>query len=499
MGTNKNADAKPAAIRAAFQTDLAACWQHARSLHPDETPYAFVLYGLDGIPHLYPHVLTEEGLTRVAQRYLAEGYYETLAEARKELRFSIDDSPYATELEDKLPNVDTLLEPIEENLDQKEGYGLLAKGAIAAFAALDKKKTFGQGKPREHLLLMIDTSLAGIDWSKPSVKRLNSLAAFRRYEAETKIVAPYASSDALAVSPDSRSIYFAGTRASKPNRDPNIDELVGCEFVGTRLKRRWQFNFRGTRIALAQDGTLFAIRPKYSKDSTTLLRLPEADRNCRQEIQVQGLPVELAVCQQTGRIAIATHDNHLHLISDKLEVTQSSRLQSKATSLRFLKKGALLAATEQGIVSFDAKLKLTTTAYRRDAFHISLDQAEKLCVASTIDRRENKFEPISLGFDLLSFPKMELIRTFKVDSYQLRSATLSPDGKRVACVANHSTTPQSFLVVFETQTGREICRIKSATSVPEIAFLAGQDVLAATTFGYIKGEPVMFLPLPKLS
>ncbi|MDB6024923.1 MAG: hypothetical protein JWM68_1146 [Verrucomicrobiales bacterium] len=499
MGMNKTSDIKPVLLRAAFQTDLAACWQHARSLHPDETPYAFVLYGLEGIPHLYPHVLTEEGLTRVAQRYLADGHYDTLDEARKALRYSMADSPYAAELEDKLPNVDALLEPIEEDLEEEDGYGLLARSAIAAFTVLAKKGTFGQGKPREHLLLMIDTSLAGVDWSKPSIKRLNSSAALRRYEAETKIVAPYASSDALAVSADGRSVYFSGNRASKPKRAPNIEELVGCDVVGTRLKRRWQFNFRGSHIALGPNGTVFAVRAKSGKGTTVVLRLPEADRTIRHEIQVQDLPAALAVCHKTGRIAVATHDTHLRLINAKLEVTHSSRLEWKASSLHFLKTGELLAATEQGIVSFDAQLKLTPTTYRRDAFHISLDQTEKFCVASTIDRRENRVRSKPLGFDLLSFPKMEVIRTFKVDSYQLGSATLSPDGKRVACVATQCTKPQSSFIVFETGTGREIGRRKSPSIIPQMAFLPGQDVLVGTTFGYIKGEAVILWPLPKLS
>src|SRR4029450_862892 len=130
---------KPAELRDALKVDLANCWQHARSLYPKETPYAFALHGVEGTPHLYPYVLTEEGLTQVARRYVTEGYHETVEEARKELRYSMEDSPYAGELESQLPHVDALIEPVEDSLDETEGYALLAKAAMEAFAALDKQ------------------------------------------------------------------------------------------------------------------------------------------------------------------------------------------------------------------------------------------------------------------------------------------------------------------------------------------------------------------------
>ena len=164
---------KPSELREAFKTDLAACWRQARSLHPKDTPYAFALHGLEGTPHLYPCVLTEEGLTEVAKRYVTQGHYETLVEARKELRYSMEDSPHHTELDDHFATVDALIEPVEDTLDETEGYALLAKAAMDAFAALDKQGLFGKGRQREKLLLMIDTSFAEKDWTLPSVKKLN--------------------------------------------------------------------------------------------------------------------------------------------------------------------------------------------------------------------------------------------------------------------------------------------------------------------------------------
>jgi hypothetical protein len=98
MAAKKPGTIKPAELREAFKVDLANCWRHFQSLHPKETPYAYVLFGLEGTPHLYPHVLTEEGLEKAAKRYIENGHYEEISEARKALRYSIEDSPYAGEL-----------------------------------------------------------------------------------------------------------------------------------------------------------------------------------------------------------------------------------------------------------------------------------------------------------------------------------------------------------------------------------------------------------------
>jgi hypothetical protein len=137
---------KPAQLRDAFVADLASCWQYARSLHPKEAPYAFALHGLEGTPQFYPQVLTEESLTQVAKRYVANGYHETVEEARKDLRYSMEDSPYTSELDEKLPTVNALMESFAHELDETEGYELLAKAAIDAFIALDKQGIFGKGK-----------------------------------------------------------------------------------------------------------------------------------------------------------------------------------------------------------------------------------------------------------------------------------------------------------------------------------------------------------------
>src|SRR5690349_2164381 len=101
MPGKKPVKLKPAELRAAFHKDIAACWEHAKKLHPDHRPYAFALYGVEDVPHLTPHVLTEESLKQVAGRYLQKGYYDTIEEACKGLRYSVADSPLFNDLEEQ--------------------------------------------------------------------------------------------------------------------------------------------------------------------------------------------------------------------------------------------------------------------------------------------------------------------------------------------------------------------------------------------------------------
>ncbi|HXF11497.1 MAG TPA: DUF4303 domain-containing protein, partial [Desulfuromonadaceae bacterium] len=197
-------------------------------MHPDHQPYAFALYGVEGGAGFTPHVLTEESLTQVAARYLKEGHHDTLDEARKALRYSVADSPLFSELEDKLPSVESLLKPHQKFLRDEEtaGYKLIAGAAMSALKALDKENLFGRGKQRERLLLIIITEDTEEDWTKPSARQLNPPVVFKRFEADTRIVGHYARSEAMVVSPDERSLYSTGARDIGRREKKNISEVV---------------------------------------------------------------------------------------------------------------------------------------------------------------------------------------------------------------------------------------------------------------------------------
>lgn len=499
MAARKSSRPSPAQLREAFKTDLATCWEFARSSHPKETPYAFALHGLEGTPHLYPYVLTEEGLTQVAKRYVAEGYHVTVEEARRELRYSMEDSPYSTELEDKLPTVDAVMEPIEDSLDETEGYALLANAAMAAFSSLDKQGIFGKAKQRDSLVLMIETSLAEHDWSLQSVRRLNPRTVTKKYEDQTKR-GVYASSDTLAVSADGCSLYFAGDRAVKSGRDPSISEIVACDVIGLHLKRRWEISSRSKfgrsvrDISCCSDGALFVLEAQYSRDkcTTVLSKIPRGTKSRCKEVSLPGEPLSCAVSQNGARVFVSLQDQTSCLLDQNLNTIQTGRLENLC-STQFLKNGNLLGITKRGIVEVDADFGIHPTAYRKDAFMISIDQVEKLCAVSNWSKDGlicDQKPRDQFGFKLLNFPGMKLIREIKIAGHQLVTATLSSGGELVACRASECGKYQSFVVIFETKSGREIARTKS-DGFPRLAFLPGRDVLAMTTTTEKMPEPII--------
>ena len=491
---------KPSELREAFKSDLAACWQYARSLHPKETPYAFALHGLEGTPHLYPCVLTEEGLTEVAKRYITQGYYETLAEARKELRYSIEDSPHHTELDEHFATVDALVEPVEDTLDETERYSLLAKAAMDAFAALDKQGLFGKGKQREKLLLMIDTSLAEKDWSSPSVKKLNPRAAAKRYENETKVEGDFNSASYLQLSADGRSLCYKSYREVDPRTGKVFDDLVVCDVVGNSLKRRWAISSRNTEIypdiSCAPDGTVFVRETKGDDDDckTKITRYAKGEKSRQTQIVVSG-EARLVFSPNGARTAMCVRDK-LQLLDEKLQPQSSHRIPEGLRAEQFLRSGELLATGSRRLALMDAKGKWRNLPYQEPVRWFSLSADESLCAISIYKGGIHPKPKDQHGFKVLSFPKLKLVRNIQIPGHQLIRATLSSDGKLAACEASEIGTPKKFIAVFDVKTGREIARRKSDTNA-ETVFVPAKPVLAIGTGGHTKGEPVLLWKIPR--
>jgi hypothetical protein len=499
MAAKKPSKPNPAQLRDAFKTDLASCWQFACSLHPKETPYAFALHGLEGTPHLYPYVLTEEGLTQVAKRYVSQGYHETIDEARKELRYSLEDSPYSTELEDKLPNVDRLMEPIEHTLDETEGYAMLAKAAIEAFIALDKQGTFGKGKQREKLLLMIETIEAEKDWSLPSVKRLNPRVVVSRYVAQTKVEGDYVSADDLCLSADGKLLTYDGYREVDPRTGKTYREQVACDVKGLRLERRWALSSKRDggffSIICGPDGTVCVIdvaELEEEKYETTVTRYAKGEKSRATRVVVPGEAVGLTISPDGSRLAFTLNDK-LHVLDEKLQTVAVHKAPKTWRIQKFLKSGDLLAVVNKGLITINARGQATPLPYLGEVLWTSLDAAETLCAISFMkeglicDQKPRDQH----GFKLFSFPKLKLQREFKIPIHQLTKAVISPDGKLVACEANECGKYQKFVVVYEVKSGKEVAR-RNTKDIGDFIFIPGQPVLAMGARGHMKKEPVIF-------
>lgn len=495
----------PAKLKKAFLQDLTDAWQSFRATHPDETPYAFVLYGLEGalLPQLHPVVLTQESLTRVAQRYVDKGHYDTLEESRKALRYSIADSPHFAKQPQTLPTVDALLAPSVE-LDETEGYELLAKAAMAAFADLDKQELFGAGKAREQILLMVTTDGTEKDWSLPSAKKINPPAVFQRYQDETKIEGTFASCDSFALTSDAKILFACITRKNpdyKPG-GPNefLREISAFTCQSPRLTKIWT-HVQPERtvpqiVACTPDGTqLLALQSRRGNGpcQCLLLRLDPKTGNEISRTEFPGEPAELAIAHDGSRAAVGTHDSTLRVFDSAFQTLFEKKLEGKPKGLHFLTTGELLiAADDHGVLKLDATLNAPTKSIPTKAFALSVDAAESsICVSRWFFTTGLNRDPNPFGVKLFPLKSQHPPAEFIVPGYQCVNATLSPDAKLLALDARQVDTPRKLIVVFDVATGREVARRKSP-SLKKLSFLPDNRTLAIAFAGHVTGEPINF-------
>jgi hypothetical protein len=514
MPSPKRSKTSVAALREAYRADLAAAWAYSRRRHANETPYAFVLYGVEGGPRLSPHVLTEEGLTRVAQRFLdkAKGIYETLDDAREGLRYSVADSPSFDELEGRIPTVDALMGPHVETMGDVAGYKLLATAAIDALRELDGQGLFGAGAERERLLLVIITEDVEEDWTLKSARRLNPEATYKRFEKHHAIEGVFARCDVVVAAPDGGSVYATGLRAD-PAAKPGTQEEFRAEIVaydladGRHLVRRWKYSIpsfgdSARALACTPDGeSLLVVRAKYTDQKCKALLMRFGQRSDRPiaEAAVAGEPASFAMRPDGARVAVGMQDKTLHVLDvADFRPLQVHKLDAKPQGLRFLQSGELLMATETGVLRIDAETGAGGLAAAVRAFRLVTDDAEQLLAVSRwfAFSGPERERPVEFGVQLLRLPSFEPVRTFLLPGHQAVTAALSPDGRLLAFEAHEIGTYRRFVVAFDVATGRELGRRKS-DFVRDLAFLRDGRTLAIPKTGNTTSEPIDLWAVPE--
>jgi hypothetical protein len=499
----------PLKLKNAYKHDLAAAWTLARSMHPDHTPYAFVLYGVEGPSRLWPCILTEESLTQVAQRYLTKGYHDTLDEARDALRYSIGDSPFVSELEQSIPQADALVEPHGQTLEDDAGYELLAKAAMSALKELDAQGLFGTGPQRERLLLVIITDDTQKDWSDLSARRLNPASVFERFKAETKVEGTYASCQGLSISSDGRSLYSAGSRANpdrKSGNDEFLSQLVAYDLIDRKLRQRWVFEFPSfgdsirTVARTNDDQSIIALRAKYMNNTchSILLRFPRDKNTPIAEHSFIGEPAGFALSPDGSRIAVALNNQTLHLFDAEFHPLGIHAFETKVYTPHFLRSGDLLMPTDAGVFRMNPlKNEPPTIASPHRAFRLATDANETLLAISRWfpfagrDRQETT----EFGVHLLPLPSFELLRTITIAGHQAVTPAISPDGRLLAFEAHEFGTPRKFVVIYDIATGKEICRRKS-DFVRALSFLNDSKTLVMAVSRVAVTPPIDFWEIP---
>jgi hypothetical protein len=496
----------PARLAQAFATDLAAVWQQFALSKPAETPYAFVLYGLEGgHPHLTPVVLTEESLSQAAERYIRLGHYDTLEEARRGLRYSVADSPHVTMFDTATPNVDAEFKPHAQRLGDDKGYEVLAAAAMEALQELDANGLFGQGAAREKILVIIITEDVAVDWSIPSAKKLNPPAVSEQFEKATTIEGDFASCSALTISADGASLYATGSRKYRgekvDGKEKSVSEIIAFDLRGAQLARRWTFQFptvgdSGREVALTPDERfLLVLRAQYQNKicHSLIMRFAVDSDVALQTEDVTGEPASFSLAHDGSAAAIAMRSQKVQFLGSDLRPTRESSLPCKIHGTRFLKSGELLVAGDDGVFKMDPHSSAGQLILPQRAHRLSLSGDERLLAVSRwfdppgMPRSAKPKEPF--GVHLFDFPALRLLTSFDVPGHQCVRAELSPDGKLLALEARDVAKSKNWLIVFDVATRRELARRK-IKMVNDFHFFADARRIAIAESGFTTTEAV---------
>ena len=484
----------PARLRDAFKKDISGAWEYFRRKHSNEQPYAVVLYGTEDSVLLYPQILTEESLKTVAQRYVREAYYETLDEARKALRYSVADSPLFAEFLPFSKHMEALVGcTTEELLDM--GYAPFVKAACDVLKELDQQGVFGAGPARRKLLLVIITEDTEGDWADNSARRLNPPQVYQRFSNETKIEGVFKGCDALAISPDGRSIYMGGSRpVIKPKKQLKEDlyELVAFDVRGPRLSRRWTFDLNNpvSDVVCDPDGKSIVVA-RWVVPETILMRFASEHNRplAEHKVNTKAQPNALAVSADGQLLALVMFGQRkIYFFDRNLRPLNELKLSVTPTGLRFLRNGDLLVASDHKLLRIRTKSGKEPLSLPLASFKLDGDRNESMLAVSRwfeLQRRKNK----AFGVQLLRLPSMKLAREIHLPDHQLVHATLSSDAGLLAVEAHHVVGYLQHIIVFDTASGLEIARRKSHFA-KDIAFLPDSRTLAIGTSDFTTSEAV---------
>ncbi|WUI03031.1 DUF4303 domain-containing protein [Spirillospora sp. NBC_00431] len=331
-----------------------AAFGEVRERHPGESFYFFALFTDAFAAYILPTSGSEEGLRRVAEKYVAE-FGRTVEEQADGLRWSPVDSPYHMFGEDHFGPV---LELLGRRGDpwQRDDDGLDAEidarfeACFQALAMLDEEGFFGRGAERERVLVNV---LQG-DQSDRSIlenaRRLNPPGAVARLERDLDI--PPSAGEFVTLG--SRGAYQINALEYAPG--PGL--LVACGSGGDLFA----WDLHGGSELLAADHPENYWGCALSADGRTLLlndhkRVMRVDlpSGARHDLRIRDAWA-IAISPDGAVVAVAEGDSvRACEVSGGRELW---RVERPASALRFSGDGTLLAlvgdARAKGVFVLDA-------------------------------------------------------------------------------------------------------------------------------------------------
>lgn len=486
------------ALRLAFEKDIRKTWASFKAELPEQTPYALVLYGVDGgDPSLWPEILTEQGLDVVAKKYMSKGYMDTIEDARRELRYSVADSPYICKYEDQIPAIKSEIESRTGELSiETGGWTLLAEAGVMALKNLEKEGVFGTGDQRDSLLLYVHIEDSLLEISDSSAKTLNPPSAYEAFRSWSQVEGVFKSCGTLTISSNGAHLIGACSGAEEGK-----NELVMYSINAGKLERSWQFAYPAfgdsiRDILIPPSGTHFwTTRCQYSAGkATTLIQQFSFEGNTPlKEQKIPGETTSMSLSPDGKRLALLVNRSELFLLDDSLNTTWNAKIKSKCFRTLWLQSNDLLIATDTGILRLDANGELKETEVSGKTFSMSVTESEDLLAVGRwfdigiFDEEEKK----EFSFHIYELPSFTLKKEVRLPGYQVVWPTLSSDGSRVACVAQRIHGSRNFVMMFDTASGDRYWETES-DSINEIAILPDNRTVVIPISGHMTSEPIIF-------
>jgi hypothetical protein len=496
----------------AFQQDIRRIWTAYQEENSSKETYALVMYGNEEAePFLFPVMLSEEGLTQVGKKYVEKGYMDTLDEARRALRYSVDDAPDPYKNEKQMTALKNAMAEGDE-LKGISGLKILVESAILALSTLEKEGLFGKGKSRGSLLLLVIVIETDQDYMKDSVRRLNPARLSKEFLEFIKPKGPFRSCSGLILSPDGSTLYGATNVPQEKSGGPGSgqNQIVAYSLSGRTLTPRWDYRFpcwgdsvRG--MAVSPKGDLWTLRMQYngfgssSKATSLIQQFSPFHGKPLQEKSIEEGPVALITDEKGRRVFLLTDEAVLEFTSS-LRLKRRTELKERAYSILKMSKNTFLLASESGVCKMDKRGRVESTPIQGKTHSLSTDKAKRwLVVGEWFKGRPGETDTIEIPVTLYDAHTLKEERKFHLPGHQLVYPKLSPHGKWVICLANRIHGNRKSMVLFDTASGAVLGQGGKTDLCKDMIFLSDNRTLAYPFSGSMDSEPIRFLNLETMS
>ena len=496
-----------------IKAGLKQAWQDLRKAHPAERVYAFGVYTAPAAEFLMPFACGEQGLARVAERYVKDGViYKTLAQAAAGLRWSVPDSPYEKffskskyELDEPFDENPLVLEPESKML--REVHRRLT-AAANALKALDAEGLFGRGKAREQVVLLIEAGDRPDEWAHKWAKKLNPAKVFEAYRK-------------AGGEPDEIGTFTEfGTK--KVYRTSRLSATADRSLIAAASEYHY-FMFRTSPlkqlavqkvgdsvipdVALSADGTVLAAHVDAGHSTPGHLVWagpPDWKERERVRLPVRGMSL---VIDPAGRWA-AVGD-------EKGQVQVHARAGGKPTLLKGHKDwvrglavsadGKTLAALGGGtLVAWDTATWKPRAKFKDQGDVIDVDRrgARAVCAVAfgALDKpKQGDRATIARVYDLASG---KVVKDVEVPGFSISRAVFSPNGRQLALAVKPFASegddyPDDEAALVDLASGGVLARLKAGfESVDDFAFLPERNEIAVAVHAHTR-RPLVLWKMPE--